>query len=181
MSLENDWNKYGDTSKISLDDSKSTEGNSSLLLDGGGGPVISIKSETDTPTEARIKTKVYQSDNKFRIMFRYQDGNNQYYFENDNANNQFEIEKFVNGDFTLIDRSEGNSIAGGSWELIAVTMWLADGDLRFRLEESTDGGSTWSQVGTDLVDTNPDLGGGGGVGLDTLTSIVNWDETEVFY
>ena len=86
---------------------------------------------------------------------------------------------------TLSDGSNAGDVSG----LYRASLWKdSAGDLRGRIEEDTDEDGTWSQLGDDMVDTTPDLSGGGGIGIGGKTGIhpysgnvPYWDNTEVFY
>lgn len=205
MSL-NDWTQYGQTGEISLDDSDFTEGNASLRFadmragnsdSGAWTYVILDESQSAAPTEAQIVTKAkvdstvdYESIAGY--WFRHVDNDNWYHFDMstwttvDDRNGV--VQKMVNGSMTYVGGTgEATGIGASSgYELHRVNMWIdTNSDLRFRFEVSTDGGSTWSQAGSDVVDTSPSHGGGGGIGLGTNGANPSvpghYDETEVYW
>lgn len=197
--MRSDWNQYlnaGTNNKLATDRVK--EGSSSLKCTDTNSNTAEIlaKSETDSPTEGRIQTEVNaQVDEGPAFYFRYQDANNYYvarWGDYSSADIEFAVRKVVGGAGTSVGQdtiaTNSNPLFEDSWVPGRVTAWVdSSGDFRFRLEHDNNRDGTWSARANDIVDTTPDLGTGGGIGVGTTAwrtpnSYDVWfDQTEVFY
>ena len=187
MALE-DWNQYGATSNATLNTDTFNEGNASLELSGDSTlAVIYGQTETENPTEGQIVTDLQHGDS-FALLFRFQDTQNFYVLNLDYIEFLYWQAYYVqNGNTNLLDNGGDDPNSGTSWIKYRFTCWEdANNDLRFRVEYSDDGGSTWTQIGSDIVHGDPLFNSGGGIGVGKVTDVTEpgtsyVDQTELYY
>jgi len=202
-----DWNQYGAAdSNHRLSTKEMYDGVSSLRTDNSNVDSFEILgiSESDAPSEARIELQARAGNTSCLYGFyRFQDTSNFYmagfYYDGSYADAVFGVRKVVGGTKLIVEEdrfSDGDlssvTLSDGSDPIdrfvpYRIDSWIdSSGDLRFRLSEEADGDGNWSQLGNDVVDTKPDLGSGGGVGIgsyntDASGEVLYWDNTEVYY
>jgi len=196
-----DWNRYdaADTNHT-LSTQQVYEGVTSLKManaDVDSEEILSI-SEQDAPTEGRVKLRA-KSDRTagFYTFFRFQDVDNYYvlgFSYGGSSNAEVNLSKNVGGflntiaTYSLSGSNAANqtlsdgSVSGNVFGLYRASLWIdSAGDLRGRIEEDTDGDGLWSQLGNDMVDTSPDLGSGGGIGVGGQSGIHSYDGDQPYY
>jgi len=205
-----DWNQYGSAGSVhSLSTSVVHEGVSALKTDDDETDAFEILgiSESDAPAESRVElwANPQASESGFHTFHRFQDTGNLYmlglYYSDSVGSAVVGLRKIVSGTESVVDEtvdqagggnfstvtlSDGRSVDSG-WAPYRADLWVdSGGDLRGRITEDADQDGKWTQIGNDVVDTTPDLGSGGGVGIGSYNSsvygnVVYWDNTEVFY
>lgn len=195
-----DWNQYAGADTNHWLAGHSYEGSSSLRIDDGTvtSQEILAQSEADAPTDGRIDTMLWQYDSVSParelpcIYYRYQDPQNYYITTGySNANNNLTIifAKEVAGVTTVIgDSPATNSFTPSVWVRMRSTLWTDDGgDVRCRWELFNETDGTWTALEPDMVDSTPDLAGGGGIGVGGHATHRSYyfrsflDQTEVYY
>jgi len=205
--MRSDWNTYiGAGNDHQVDTEHVYAENSALKVNEAGNISAEVlaSSEADAPSDGRITSWIYAEG---RILpaayFRFQDGEN-YYRAQFGYNNNFGdevlvVHKFVNGAVTDVGTNtaynggklpDDNSNYSGRYALYRITAWEdSGGDYRFRIESDVNEDG-WTALTDDVVDTAPDLGGGGAIGIGghdrglyyTDRGYSAWfDETEVYY
>lgn len=205
-----DWNQYlnADSNNV-LSTDREYEGVSSLKVTDPSldSAEIFAASEADKPTECRVETEVYISDNDASgpiVFSRFIDAENFHFAGISNNNNDggvhfhFRIVDAGGNDligldvlgssFSSLDAqlSDGTTNVVDRWVPWRVDMWFdSSGDFRARLYEDADRDGNWTQYGNDLVDTNPAAADGGGVGIGVMNNQdafpIYFDQTEVYY
>lgn len=194
-----DWSRYGaaDTNH-SIDTATVYEGSGALKIDDSTITSMDILtiSEEESPTDGEFKTWVYTGNaNRAPCFFyRFQDVNNYYVFSADYTDGDLKLRfgKVVGGTYAEIGRSVASfsPFETDGWSgPHKFSCWTDSiGDVRARwVQDVAQDGNGWHQVGSDIVDSSPDLGTGGGVGVGGEANIrVNsasqsLDATEVYY
>jgi hypothetical protein len=203
--VRSDWNQYGAAdSNHSISTAKVHSGDTALEMTNSADTAeILAVSENDAPAQARIETWAAGNSNGLvNGIFRRQDANNYYhvgaYYSLDADAGVVGLTKVVDGNFSVVDEvtetsyyQDWTSSSGAgdqSYNLFRIDLWEdSAGDVRGRIEEDSDQDGSWTQLGGDVVDTSPDLPGGGGVGVglqhDGDPGGGEWyvDDTTVFY
>jgi hypothetical protein len=197
-----DWQQEGDAAAQGATSNQAHAGSFSYQIDAGTNYpntalLIHKQSLNDAPTEGRITAWQYPSFNGSSepraYAFRYQDVDNHYGVAINDDTSTLYLAKKEAGGWTQVDSQSLTSYDGSvAWSQHRLTFWQDSGTLNVRLEQDT--GSGYSAVATDMSDTNPSLGTGGGMGLQNSSQLsdflhnssngaqnVFWDDVEVYW
>jgi len=177
-----DFTHFTTDSTHSLDESLSTAGNSSLKIDAEASTVAPACEVIGDVKEGKVITKAQSSDGRIGFYFRVQDDSNYYAIVTDHNNDFYNF--WENNTKITTQASTNITLDTGTWHTFRSNVWVdSANDLRFRLERSTDGGSTYSKVIDDITVTSPAVTSGGiGVGGAPQSNYNTYfDETEIYY
>lgn len=201
-----DWNWIGQTQYFQQSSQRSDGNEHSLLIEGKRSEseknmAVLEQSVEDSPTEAQLVTSFYglyeDHLSSFGMVLRWQDESNFY------AIHGSKLLSERGGDIDLYKEKDGtgetirsvnqrNSVPNqDEWYQFRCTAFLSDRGLHFRPEFRQSEVEEWTRYNpnSDLIDPNPDLQSGGGVGMvfynppgsDGNSQDTYLDNTKVYY
>ncbi|WP_247729403.1 hypothetical protein [Halovivax limisalsi] len=175
-----DWKWVGQSEHFHQSETRAFEGDRSLFVDGqrnhsAKNMAILKQSIDDSPAEAQLETHAYCGNyGSFGMAFRWQDEHNFYavdsmrFLDNSTAD-RIGLYKETNGDGTTVKKIQMRNTPNqnGEWFQFRCTVFESEGDVHVRPEfrESMEHEWTRYNENEDLIDSNPGLADGGGVGM----------------
>ncbi|MDS0259042.1 hypothetical protein NDI56_06515 [Haloarcula sp. S1CR25-12] len=175
-----DWKWIGETEYFQQSEEKAYQGDLSLRIDRQRdyrteNMAVLKQSIDDEPSEARLETHFYSDGgvNSFGMVFRWQNEDNFYAVDgrtltSGGRTQNIGLYKKINGQDNNITRIGGQNTHpdDDTWTQFRCTAFITEGDLHVRPEFRSPSGE-WARYNDDkdLIDPDPELEDGGGVGM----------------